>query len=221
MKKIIILLALSIILTGCSMDYTLDFDDEDIKEKIVIEFDEEIYEMVKDADNDGFYNEKDLVEQEIPALNNYKGHYQKNVENINEKIIVTLNYIYSYKNFANSYLINKCFENTTFVNEEDSYSFSLSGNFACFDGEIVTLKVSSKNKVLSNNADYYKNGYYVWSLKPEDLEYEVKFSISKIELASESNNFKIDAIKIVVIVLLVIGLGAYLFVKKKISHDTF
>lgn len=221
MKKKILISMICLLLTGCSVDYTLDFDNGDIREKIIYEFDEDIYKTAETMEGDSFYIEKELLEENILALKDYDSYYDKKIDIIGNKSIVTLNYVYTYKNLISSYLINKCFENVIILNEENTYSLSLSGSFACFSSEDIQLKISSKNKVLSNNADYYQDGYYIWNLKIEDAEHEIKFLISKKELSDGISSFKLDGIKIIVIVLLIIGLGAYLFVKNKISRDTF
>lgn len=221
MKKIIILFFLCIALTGCSVNYTLDFNEDEIKENIVLNFDENIRNIASKINGDGLYLEKELVENRIPALNNAKGFYLKNINIKESKSIVTLNYTYSYENLINSYIVNKCFEKTIFVNGDESYSFELSGAFTCFDQEDINIKISSKYKVINNNASSHKDGYYIWKLKRSDKTHNIRFLISKTKLETEKEPMQFGSFKIITLIIILLGSIIFFFIQKRINRNTF
>lgn len=220
MKKIILLIIGCAFITGCQMDYRLDFKNDTITEIITSTFDEDIYEAASKLDGDSFYIEKELAEEEIPSLIDHKDYYQKNIDIQNGISTVTLKYNYNYENFENTYMANYCFENKIFMNEEDYYYLSLSGEFLCSDNKNVEIKISSDKAVLSENADEYKDGYYIWYLKTSEDEHNITFQISKDILTDEvivTN--KINVFPIIGAVILVIAIAIFLVLKKKINKD--
>ncbi|MBQ8235008.1 MAG: hypothetical protein IJZ36_05455 [Bacilli bacterium] len=201
MKKLIILLSL-FLLTGCNLKYEIYFKDG-IHENIDIIFMDDIYKIASSLDGDGFYLEKELVENDIPSLINYKDYYNKSI--INNKN-VKLDYNYTYDNFNESYIINRCFENVSIKNDDKQLYIHLSGNFKCFDNKKFDISIKSDYKVLNHNANKFKNNNYIWNINTNE-EVDVLLHISKEKI----NNIEFKYIYqiILLIVLIVMGFVVY------------
>lgn len=213
MKKILLLIIVLFCLTGCSLDYEINFDYNNINEKISAEIDGDIYEIANTIDGDGLYLEKELVEEKTPALKGFKDYYNKSIKVIGNKSQVLLNYKYQYDNFKDSYLIDRCFEESYVKNTDDYIYVSLGGNFKCFKDDDITIKVSSKYDVVKHNADKYKDGYYLWDIKMSDEENNIELYISKEIPKEEKDN--LSTLKIVLIVIfIIVGITIYLLKKK-------
>ena len=62
MKKIILLIVCIVFLTGCTLDYEINFGRTLINENISATIDGDIYDIASSIDGDGFYLEKEIVE---------------------------------------------------------------------------------------------------------------------------------------------------------------
>lgn len=218
MKKILLLICLVFIVTGCSHEYEINFGKK-IDEKIVLNYNTNLYELSSQIDGDSLYVEKELVESDIPALVSSNGFYDKKLEVMDNKTKVTLKYSYDYENFEKSYLIDHCFEKKTFVNDDEYYYVSLGGSFDCYSASGFTLKVKSEYEVINQNADKYDKGYYIWNIATENSDNRVEFQVSKTLLKNKDSVFKLD-LKIICWLLL-FGVIVFLFIiKRKGSNDT-
>ena len=220
MKKIILLIFCCMFLTGCQLDYKLDLKDDKISESITGVFEYDIYEYSNLIDSDGFYIESELVNEEIPAFVDYSDFYKKEIKVEDGISTAILSYEYNYDNFENSYLISECFKNSVIYNEEDYYYIKLSGDFSCYSYEDIQIKISTDKKVISENSDEYKDGYYIWNVNKEDNEQDISFQISKTEKADEVvKKSKINIFPIMGILLLGGAIIIFLLFKKKMKND--
>jgi hypothetical protein len=210
MKKMILLIVCVVCLTGCTLNYEIDFGRTIINENINAEMDGNIYEIASSIDGDGFYLEKELVEGKIPSLKGYKDYYSRKIKVENNKSLVDLNYKYSYDNYENSYILNRCFEDVYVKNTDDYLYVSLGGNFKCFKEDDVRIKVSSSYDIVKHNADEIKDDYYLWDIKLSEDDNNVELYISK-ELKDEEKK-SISSIKIIIIIIFIIlGIGILIF----------
>lgn len=222
MKKVIFLLVCAFCLTGCQMDYKLEFKDGKIQETIVGKFDTDIIELAKELEGDSLYIEKELAEEDIYSLKDEEIFYDKQVKVDNNKSEVTLKYEYNYENFQNSYLIDKCFEDYYFVDNKDYYYIDLSGEFTCFHNEDIQIKVISDKQVISHNADKYEDGTYIWNLKLDEDEHDIKFQISKTVKATSQEETIEREFNIFPIIGLIIFAIAFLMIfllKRRMNKD--
>ena len=211
MKKIVFVLVAVLFLTGCGLEYEINFNDNGINENITATFNNDIYEVANSIDGDGFYIEKELVENDVPAFVDSSDYYNKVIDVRDNKSTVKLEYNYSYAEFENSYFLDRCFENVYVNNTEDYIYVSLGGNFDCFYEEDVKIKLSTKYKLTNHNANEYKDGYYVWNLSMLDDESEIEFLLTK-EVANVSDSSLSQII--LLIVLLIVSVSAVVFLKK-------
>lgn len=206
MKKIGLLIISILLLTGCSNIYELNITKDGINENIELELDENIYEEESDSEGPNIISE---LKNNIPLLNDNSRYYTKNINVDNNIIYARLKGSYSYNEFKNSYLINRCFDNV-FIDNNDEYLYiSLSG-FNCVFNQDIYIAISSEYDVTKENALDYQDGYYLWNLKNID---NIEFSISKNEIEVSNNTF-ITVLRVVLIALFVVS-GVTIFIIKK------
>lgn len=212
MKKILLLIICLFCLTGCTLNYEINFGYTMIEEHINATMDGNIYEIASSIDGDGFYLEKEIVEGNIPSIKGFKDFYKRKIKVNNNSSVVDLDYIYKYDEYENSYLLTRCFEKTYVKNTDDYLYVSLGGNFKCFKEDDIQIKVSSMYDVVKHNANKVEDNYYIWDIKLADDENKVEFYISK-EITEKENN-KVSGWKIVIIILFGI-IGLFIFINKR------
>lgn len=212
MKKILLLIICLFCLTGCTLNYEINFGYTMIEEHINATMDGNIYEIASSIDGDGFYLEKEIVEGNIPSIKGFKDFYTRKIKVKNNTSVVDLDYIYKYDEYENSYLLTRCFEKTYVKNTDDYLYVSLGGNFKCFKEDDIQIKVSSMYDVVKHNANKVEDNYYIWDIKLADDENKVEFYISK-EITEKENN-KVSGWKIVIIILFGI-IGLFIFINKR------
>lgn len=212
MKKILLLIICLFCLTGCTLNYEINFGYTMIEEHINATMDGNIYEIASSIDGDGFYLEKEIVEGNIPSIKGFKDFYTRKIKVKNNSSVVDLDYIYKYDEYENSYLLTRCFEKTYVKNTDDYLYVSLGGNFKCFKEDDIQIKVSSMYDVVKHNANKVEDNYYIWDIKLADDENKVEFYISK-EITEKENN-KVSGWKIVIIILFGI-IGLFIFINKR------
>ena len=212
MKKILLLIICLFCLTGCTLNYEINFGYTMIEEHINATMDGNIYEIASSIDGDGFYLEKEIVEGNIPSIKGFKDFYTRKIKVKNNSSVVDLDYIYKYDEYENSYLLTRCFEKAYVKNTDDYLYVSLGGNFKCFKEDDIQIKVSSMYDVVKHNANKVEDIYYIWDIKLADDENKVEFYISK-EITEKENN-KVSGWKIVIIILFGI-IGLFIFINKR------
>ena len=212
MKKILLLIICLFCLTGCTLNYEINFGYTMIEEHINATMDGNIYEIASSIDGDGFYLEKEIVEGNIPSIKGFKDFYKRKIKVNNNSSVVDLDYIYKYDEYENSYLLTRCFEKAYVKNTDDYLYVSLGGNFKCFKEDDIQIKVSSMYDVVKHNANKVEDNYYIWDIKLADDENKVEFYISK-EITEKENN-KVSGWKIVIIILFGI-IGLFIFINKR------
>lgn len=221
MKKILFLICTCFFLTGCQVDYELHFNEDGIEEKIVSQFDYDIYEVAEGIkDSDAFYIEEILTGEKIQSLIEGEGYYQKEIKVSDKKTNSTLTYKYTYDNFEKSYLLDKCFEDKTFINDSNYYYISLDGDFSCFSNSNMKIKVTTDRKVIYHNADEIKDGNYIWNLDATKDKYNVIFQVSKIiEAQEEVKKEKINIFPLIGLIFFAIAFLMIFLFKRKINNE--
>lgn len=219
MKKKIILAIMILFLTGCSVDYEINFGEKDISEQIKLTYNENLYDTAKKIlEDDGFYLEKELIESEMPSLVGYEDYYNKDIKVKKDKTTVTLDYRYSYDNFENSYAIEQCFEKSTFINDKEYYYLSLGGIFSCTNTGEITLKMKSDYKIIKDNAHEVKEGYRIWKIGQFNDDKEIVIQLSKELIAKEQNKSIFD-FKFFIGCALILIVAVFFIIKKKLTSN--
>ena len=213
-KKILILIPL-LLLTGCTINYNLEIDGDDLNETIAGSVTKEEYE-VKDTDTSEnlIYT---LLNYDQNALYDEDSVYLRTQEDKGNKIDYNFSYKYNY-NFDRSTIINNCFEYHMINETEDYYYIKLSGKFYCMYAKKIDIKVTSNNAVLENNARKVSGNTYTWTIKDSD-NVDILLNVSKKVTNTENKKAKkINTFQIVGAVVLVV-LCAVTFILYKKNNE--
>ena len=171
MKKNIIMLLSILLLTGCTVNYNLEIDDNILKEKITgTVTKEESKQNSKATDISTIYS---IINEEQKPIYNKEEIYQKSLKDNGNNIDYTFSYNYNIEDFVNSTIINTCFENHEIEQLDNYYSIRLSGNFYCLYSKKINIAVTSNLKVASNNADKIKDNTYIWTIDKNTTDIEL------------------------------------------------
>ena len=196
--KILLLVLLSFMLTGCSVDYTLELNDK-VKETIKVNAPGDINE----------------VEQELevltPVLDVFEeGHNYRKLKNGNT---LTYSYTYDVDNFSEAAVADACFDDFNFDEDEDSYVLTAKGVFGClYDNTEVKLNVVTDKYVSEHNGT--KNGNtYTWTINKNNRDnMDIKIIVMKNMVSKETSGGEIikRIFKALVALFMVVG-GIYVY----------
>lgn len=194
MKRIILLLSL-LFITGCSVQYDLDIDNNIIKEVGTSYFsikeleNEKIEEKIRKLVSKYFINDDILIGQSTDYFNT------------NDNAGYKISNKYKTDEIMNISIPFYCYENVEIINNKNVISISTDDSFLCYNYydelEEVTIHISSDLKNISNNADFIDGKDYYWYIKKDDSK-SIQFSFKK------DNNFNLY---LIAIILIVIGLS--------------
>lgn len=218
MKKIkyLLLIAFVLVLTGCSADYELTYEDGVFTEDITIYEDKglengEILSVTSIQNNDPKIQIDD---------NNY---YEINHSSNNDKNILKLHYKYDDISFSDSKVIKECFQTKTVMDKDKFYSVNLSGDITCEYLEKATITLKSDRKVLDSNATEKdeKNGIYKWDKIPEEgINFLISKELKKEEKISTNKEMIPLPVKIIIAVLVLItAVFAIRYLKTRVTEE--
>lgn len=198
-------------LCGCTINVNYDFDVDNIKssissnfnyEEYVLEIDDEMIDDVeKEQSNERIINDKESTY--IPAfLNNTTDRYvEKEFTNDDGNYSIVYTYDYDYNNFINNYILNHCFDNFEFSEDEDYYNVKITGNYTC--NKNVKLNFTAKNGIVNDNSVDVKDGVFSWDVFETDNN--IFFSVMKKPLERSKSVSVIRIITFIVLVILIVA----------------
>lgn len=214
MNKKILMLPLLLLLTGCTVNYNLEINEDSLTETISGTVSKEEYELKKEYTSPPIAYS--LINDPQKAIyDNDSELYIKNIRENNDNFEYTFSYIYN-NNFDKSSVINTCFENHEIYETDELYHINLSGQFYCLYSKNININVISNMKVINSNAKKVNGNTYSWTInKPNNVN--IQMDISKKEVFKE-NNKKSNSFRIVsFIILIILCTIAYFLYKNKNS----
>lgn len=212
MKKILFILITCLLLTGCTVNYNLEINDNNFKETIT----GSVLNKELDTNNSTSINNYSfLLNEEQPSF--YKNEnifYNKTTNNTQEGIDFDFNYTFNENNFNNSRIINECFDNHIYEYKDNKYYLVVSGKFNCNYSETTNINITTDYNVTSNNAQKIKNNTYTWTIDENNKD-NIYFFIT-INKTNKSNfNLSWNKFKTIglIIIILLSSICIY-FVKK-------
>lgn len=229
MKKGLILIIITLLLTGCKVEYSLTLNDKLILEeniKITPTTDSDLEELKdfklnipisKDIDDYSLFQEKD---EEIK-------YYEKNKANN----LISFSYKYKekdYSDYIDSTLSNLAYEyiSVSKINDNE-LTLSSSKEFMLFNDydtlEEVKITIETNYKVLSTNADEVNRHKYTWYLTKDSAYGKgiyLKVNPSKEDLTFFEKLLRGDYFNSFTVTLLIacIGFIIYIFLKKRSNN---
>lgn len=214
MKKILLVFSLvlvSILSTGCSVNYTLKYEDDTFTEHVQItgESEDDAHPTYADILEDGLYADIDGVEKfELDASST--------------RYDVSLTHELSDVKLDRLQAVFECFTLNTYKELEGSYYLALYGDFTCPYLTNSTFTLETDARVITNNAHEVDGNKYIWYLDEDKLgEDGIIFQVMNTEVAStsiKSDSFLPIWVKLL-LGLMIIGVGVGLvFFLKKLEH---
>lgn len=212
MKKILFILITCLLLTGCTVNYNLEINDNNFKETIT----GSVLNKELDTNNSTSINNYSfLLNEEQPSF--YKNEnifYNKTTNNAQDGIDFDFNYTFNENNFNNSRIINECFDNHVYEYKDNKYYLVVSGKFNCNYSETTNINITTDYNVTSNNAQKIKNNTYTWTIDENNKD-NIYFFIT-INKTNKSNfNLSWNTFKTIglIIIILLSSICIY-FIKK-------
>ena len=218
MKKIVLFLSLLFLVSGCSINYNLEFSGEDILEEIDFSLTESEYDEWNSNQSEKFEEDGYVYfnSQQLLAFSDDYEELHKRILNRNgNSYDVNYSYKYNYKNYNTSMVIDSCFSEYNILNKDDYYYVKLDGPFTCFYDD-MNINIKTDRKVIHTNGEY-NNGVYTWKITEDNFkDFELIFHIDKDEVFDEleviddvkkENNIQIsDIIWIIILGAAFVGL---------------
>lgn len=185
MKRVFWVLIITLFLTGCDINYTLNVDDSFSENVTAIETNSSNWSYSVSGMTMMEYNDY-FLQKEIPYHYNDSyvpenfvrfdnvSYYDVGDLSDNKKIGIGLSSKFdSVDGFSRSNLIWKTCANKSIIKNDDGISIKISG-FKVFDEyktlDKLTVNIKSKYSFLSNNADDIKNNVYSWAITRDNYD---------------------------------------------------
>lgn len=212
MKRVLTLFII-LFLCGCSSQYTLNINGEEIAEEIIFSIDKNKIHNQEMSPYLDLYSEEtidSLINNDLYVeVDNTEYIYDKKVVDENNQLIFTLNHTYIENEISNSRILNDCFENKEFEITDDKISIHLSGQYRCLinDEDSVEFKIITNNKIESSSLDYnFLTSDFIWKIDKKNAN-NVDIELTVLT-ETKVDYYGIRAIVIGVIIL-VLGFIAY------------
>ena len=209
MKKRFLLLVTLVFLSGCSIQYEMEFNDSKINETIKIgkvpsSIEEEIASYltpyaISNEERQEFYNYK------------YSNEY------------INLNYKYNLNDFEVSNTFNRCYELSNLSYDDNYYYILTSKEFKClkymeYEAKEIKINFKSNHKIINSNADYINNNIHTWIInknnmknKPIEIKIEKEYKEDNNTKIEEKNNSFLVIILVTIIMIFVL----FIILKRK------
>ena len=169
MKFKYFILLFVLLLTGCSVQYDLKFEQDTIKEKIDIKAEH-------NSDNQSVFNR------------DYYAIINASTSNEYNKVLLDdgyeFSYDYGFEEFRNSRFLN-CYDAYSLNTDNNVITFSTSKQFKCLVYDYmpidnVVINISTDYEVVDNNADAIEGNVYKWNINNNNFSNKpIKFSYKK------------------------------------------
>lgn len=169
-KRILSLIILLLLLTGCTCEYNLTIDNNVYKEEINL--------TGENNEENSNINNKWKVPVDKDEYN--KGGDPESNSYISGDIyeykvtgnILKFNYDFTKSTYPNSSAVSNCYDKLTVLNYENSTVISTSSKATCFDEypllTSITVNIKVDKPVTSNNADNVNGNVYTWNITKDN-----------------------------------------------------
>ena len=216
MKKRILLLFCLFLVTGCNATYNLEIEYDEFKEKL------EVDSVVTNINNLILPLVYDVDEYDADVKPGSEGFYDASMNDNGFSLFHT----FKYREFLSSTMLNSCYDKVDVKYNKNNIYVSTVGSFSCFerydDLHSLTVKISSKYKLVASNADKIDGFDYIWYIDNNNLDkgIYVEFDTTgkKMDIMGwlNDNGILVFIFQFVLILLLALFM---LFMKKKNDED--
>lgn len=224
MKKIIWILPFFLLLMGCSAEYTITFEKEEISDETFIYDTKEAFKEKTSTDKG--------IEEVSDALFSFESY--QNDKPIHKFIQREKNVGYKYQSSISLQdherfhpLVGQCYDDISIEKDPNTKTihFKSSARFTCFNTypELtdVTIRFKTSYKVEIHNADKVEGNTYIWNIqKGTDIK-PIYISVQYDNVIKEETKEKVNFPFLPVILVIGSGILIYILVKKHKQNDTF
>lgn len=194
MKKIILVVASILLLTGCSVEYNLTIEEENITENISI-----IPENDEENSMLNIYNKPEEVFLNSPVYSESNEklegvEYYSITKVLNANIYqMNLDYKYKFQDFINANIVNNSVSIFKFEKNGDIYILNTGANLKIFENYKslnnvkISIKLSDKYQVILNNAITSENNEFIWYVDRSNFKTS-PITLNFINLEEQKNN---------------------------------
>ena len=216
MKKILLLFLLTILLTGCSATYDIEFTEDKIKDEIRVFTDTETVNNATQATIDSFSNK--ILEWERGH-----DHYTREVYTTDKITGYLYKYDFNYDEYDAMSQIRKCYEDFNFTYNDKEIILTTSNKFLCKDYyqdvNNLTINIKTDKKVISSNADSTKDNTLTWNINKSNYQNKpLNLKINLQETYEKPKDKNVDLKQILTIILFILLLIIYIINKKDIKR---
>ena len=207
MKKVILFVCL-ILLTGCSVEYNLEFDDLEFKENVVLN-------VEKTSDNSMLIENLKTIEPYAIIDKNSDSKYDKKINNFGNKFTASFSYKYLIDDYKRSKLFSSCYDTYGIFTDEDYIYISTEGAFNCMEYDYVPvdeviIKFKTKYVVVDSNADEINDDTFIWTINSDNAN-DKPISIimdrnKKVDNINTNNDHIFLGICVIIVVVIVLFL---------------
>ena len=217
MKKIIIILPLLFILSGCTAEYNVEIYNDRFIEDIKVE---ELNPSNFDNDKED-YTIRELLREEYNRDNYY---YDKKFIEDSNRLLLKYDSDFSLDTYSTSSVGRRCYEYFNVLEKGTTTIISTSIKNTCIEDYVwldkLVIKVKTNHIVKKNNADSFENGVYTWNFdrnnyKEKGIYFEYSDEKYIFNYDNEYTKKVVYIIVIVGIILLVIGIIVFVLSKKR------
>lgn len=227
-KRILVLIIIILLTTGCTCEYNLKIDGNKFSEEITINAENTDERNSLDAnwkisvDKEEFERFGDPSTENNPQEDTY--NYQVNNNNL------TFSYDFTKSGLMSASSVSRCYNKVTITEHEDTTIISTSNQANCYtnypDLTNLNINIEVDRSVISHNADSVKGKIYTWNITKENaskkpinlvLDNKVKIEPSSSSTPSYNENQsknKDYTLYIFSAILLVVMLTAYMVFNK-------
>ena len=219
MKKLILIICLMFLVTGCDVSYELKINaDETFDEKTTFSF----LNQEMTVDDLSVY-----IKTNQPISNSrYEAKYYDSriyTNGIYNDLIY--DYVHNINSFRKSTFVDTCYPNMKITESDDEIKIESGKGFRCLnpDNGLITdhvdIAIVSELEVLENNADEVNGNTYLWTVNENNVQdKEVNLVLKRnTKNSTDINYFLIFGIIGVIIVIL--GIGLFLISKNRQNND--
>lgn len=205
MKKLVVLLGIIFVVSGCEATYNLEIDSENIKENLeVLAIDtEELNTTLEGYDvtlKELILNQYDGFERvyyDDPKYNPYEEERQPEVKYYNQRLIdeagkygIGYDYKFTTSDIYRSQIINSCYKTFSVSKNKKIYTLRTDNVARCFQDysllDKVVVNVKVLNRVVYANADRINDDVYTWIITRDNA----KNKIIKLSYTTSKNNLE-------------------------------
>lgn len=213
LKKIVLLLPLLLLVTGCGSTYEIEFTQDDtIKDTISIFEDNDKVERFSKKDEEDFLNK--LLDFE----RGYE-HYKRELYTTEDITGYKYTYDFTYEEYDAMSQLRKCYEDLTLNVTDDKIELKTKGEFLCatYHNEMPYMEITIKSdyKIEDSNANTQDSNTATWKITKNNYKntpIEITFDKNNV-IEEEEKEFPIK--NIIIIALFIIAVIYILKNRKK------